>query len=110
MRANVLADLKQRVLADLVHSFAETHAAANQRSSVKKPVSQIAPPGESLCSYLRSIRHWVVTREVAALLHCHAETIYQRVKIEGLPAHRDNRTLKYYPPEIANWLERRNGK
>ena len=93
MRANVLADLEQRVLADLVHSFAETHAAANQRSSLKKPVRQVAPAGESLCSYLRSIRHWVVTREVAVLLHCHAETIYKRVKIEGLPAHRDGRTL-----------------
>jgi hypothetical protein len=78
MRANVLADLKQQVLADLVHSYAETRAAANQRSSLKKPVRQIAPAGESLCSHLRMIRHWVVTREVAALLHCHAETIYKR--------------------------------
>jgi excisionase family DNA binding protein len=110
MPANVLANLEQRLLADLVRSFAETHAAANQRSSVKTSVSQVAPAGESLCSYLRTIRHWVVTKEVAALLHCHAETVYERVKIEGLPAHRDGRRLKYYPPEIADWLERRNGK
>jgi excisionase family DNA binding protein len=111
MRANVLADLEQRVLADLVRSFAATHSVANQRSSlIKKPVRQVAPAGESLCSYLRSIRHWIVTRDVAVLLHCHTETIYRRVKIEGLPAHRDGRTLKYYPPEIADWLERRNRK
>jgi hypothetical protein len=110
MHANVLADLEQRVLANLVHSFVETHIAANQRLSLKKSVRQVAPAGENLCSYLRSIRHWVVTREVAALLHCHAETVYKRVKIEGLPAQRDGRTLKYYPPEIADWLERRNRK
>ena len=110
MPADALSNLEQRVLVDLAHSLAEPHGTNNLRSNVKKPVRQVAPAGESLCSYLRTIRCWIVTREVADLFHRHTETIYKRVEIEGLPAHRDGRTLKFYPPEIADWLERQNGK
>jgi excisionase family DNA binding protein len=110
MSTNLSSDIERRILVDLVRSFAETYGTTNLRSRVRKPVRQVAPAGESLCSYLRTIRRWIVTSEVATLLHCHTETVYKRVKVEGLPAHRDGRTLKYYPPEIADWLERRNGK
>jgi predicted DNA-binding transcriptional regulator AlpA len=56
---------------------------------------------------LRTIKRWIVTKDVGALLHYHTETVYRRVKQEGLPAIRDVRRLKYDPPAIEDWLERR---
>jgi excisionase family DNA binding protein len=110
MNSDVLSKLERRVLVDLVRGRAVKPRVNDRRFVTNDQTTQVAPVGESLCAYLRTLRRWIVTKEVASLLHCHAETIYKRVKIDGLPAHRDGRTLKYYPPEIADWLEQRDGK
>lgn len=107
MHADVLSEFERRVLIDLVRSLAVKPCANDRRSMANDQKGQVTPPGEGFCSHLRTIKRWIVTKDVGALLHCHTETVYRRVKQEGLPAVRDGRRLKYYPPAIADWLERR---
>jgi len=101
MHADVLSEFERRVLIDLVRSLAVRPCANDRRSMANDQKGQVSPPGEGLCSHLRTIKRWIVTKDVGALLHCHTDTVYRRVKQEGLPAVRDGRRLKYYPPAIA---------
>jgi hypothetical protein len=36
-------------------------------------------------------------------MHLHPETIYRRIQA-GMPAERDGRNVRLYPPAIADWL------
>lgn len=109
MPGDRFSELERQVLLDLLRRGIAESLSIQRRdgSTGHKVPKDTAPAADSFCARLRSIRRWIITREVAALLHCHTETIYRRVKSEGLPAHRDGRLLKYYPPEIADWIERR---
>jgi hypothetical protein len=40
-------------------------------------------------------------------MHSDPETVRRRVKDENLPAQKDGRLWKFYPPEVADWLEQR---
>lgn len=112
MSRDPLFELEHQVLLDLVRSsFADTLTSSKRKNSgLPKRLGAVAPAGEDLYSYLRGIRRWIVTRELATLLHCHTETIYRRIETECMPAQRDGNRWKYYPPEIADWLERRSLK
>ena len=94
LTGSVSSEFERRVLIDLVRSLAVRPCANEQKR-------QVTPVGERLCSHLRTIKRWIVTKDAGVLLHCHTETVYRRVKQEGLPAVRDGRRLKYYPPAIA---------
>jgi excisionase family DNA binding protein len=46
--------------------------------------------------------------DVAKLLNCHAETVYRRIRYEGLPAHKDGARWKFDPAEVSHWMRKRN--
>ena len=110
MPADSLSEFEMRVLSKLVQDVGFGVGSSQPRLSSRMKVGQTTADGCSLFSHLRTMKRWIATREVSELLHCHPETIYRRVKEEGLPAHRDGRRLKFYPPEIADWLELRDRK
>lgn len=71
MPVNLQSDLERQILIDLVRGLAGTSGTSSSRCNATKSMKEAAPSGESLCSYLRTIRRWIVTKEVATLLHCH---------------------------------------
>jgi len=112
MPTDPLSELERQVLRGLVRScFAEEPSdKTRMRPRLHDQPKAVAPIGEDICSYLRGIRRWIITKELASLLHCHPETIYKRIKTDDVPAHRDGNRWKYYPPEIADWLDEWSSK
>jgi len=105
-----LVELGRTILAYIARSSlagALAHESGANRKVIKR-ARAILPVGEDLISYLRSLKRWLITKEVAALLHCHTETIYRRIEHEKLPARRDGKRWKFDPAEIADWVERRS--
>jgi predicted DNA-binding transcriptional regulator AlpA len=64
---------------------------------------------KDLISYLRSLRQYLTTSEVAKIVRYHPETIYVKIKTENFPHHRRGGRLIFDPIEIAEWLELRRG-
>lgn len=113
----MLSELKH-VLAELKEMFAEV--TRNLRGALivtdevvkstrgKMAKSALPLSHEDMDTRLRLIRHYITPRELAALLHCHVETVYRMVK-SGMPVDRDvdgegrGRNLKIYPPRVADW-------
>lgn len=78
-------------------------------SSTSAPTKKAAVPiGDDLQDYLRTVRRWLDASEVAALLHYQVETVYRRIKCEGLPAHKDGKRWKFDPSEVGHWMKKRN--
>jgi excisionase family DNA binding protein len=70
------------------------------------PVSKDNP--ENLISQLRSLHRFLTAKEVAKLLNCHTETIYKKIKHQGLPTTRDVGRWKIDPHRLADWIEKRS--
>jgi hypothetical protein len=112
MTDDLATRLSRRILIDLARSNAA--GALPKEADVKGkqdklPKSAEPPTGEDMDARLRSIRHYITPKELAALLHCHIGTIYRKIK-SGMPADRDvdpqgrGRRLKIYTPQVADWL------
>ena len=109
MEANSFENLSRSILAEIVRT--SLASALVNEDSASQPRSRrskaVAPVGDDLVAHLRGIRRWLITREVAAVLHFHTETVYRKIKHQDLPAQKDNGRLKFDPAKIAEWIEAR---
>lgn len=107
MASDGLSDLGKEILLDLVRASlaGALPSESSQAKRTRLPKSSLAPSGEDFLERLRGIRRLITVREYASLAHLHPETVYRRIKAEGgMPAERDGRNVKIYPPAIADWL------
>lgn len=106
MADDLLAELVRKILADLARASLMGGLPSEADSKSKRGrLPRSAPPlsGEDMEARLRSIRRYITAKELAALMHWHPETVYRRIK-SGMPVDRDGRSVKIYPPEIADWF------
>lgn len=109
---DLLEDLGRRLLADLSRSslMGALPVGPGPAKRSRMPKMAIAPSGEDFDQRLRGIRRLISVKEMAALQHVHPETIYRRIKA-GMPAEHDGRSVKIYPPKVADWrLEMREAR
>lgn len=103
--------LTDKILADLVRDAVATTLVANGNSTNLKSLkhsNQVAL-GSDLPSHLRKIKRWLVTKEVAVIMHWHTESVYRRIRNDGFPAHRDKHRWKFDPSKVADWIEQQAG-
>jgi len=106
-----LSDLGDKVLAELMRkSIRSGSVGGSGLESVPSPTEKaVNSIDDDLQDYLRRLHRWLDSAEVADLLHYKVDTVYRRIKSEGLPAHKDGRQWKFDPAEVAQWMERRIG-
>jgi excisionase family DNA binding protein len=106
-----LSDLGDKVLADLMRKSIRSGSVGESGLGSAPALTEkaVVPIGDDLQGYLRGLHRWLDSSEVADLLHYKVETVYRRIKCEGLPAHKDGRQWKFDSAEVAQWIEKRNG-
>ncbi len=105
-----LSDLGDRALAELMRKSIRTGPAQPSalNSAQWATAKADAPIDNDLQGYLRRLHRRLDSSEVAELLDYKVETVYRRIKCEGLPAHKDGTRWKFDPAEIARWIEKRD--
>jgi len=104
MADDLLSELGRQILVDLARaSLIGALPAGGELKTKRVPKMALAPEGEDFDQRLRGIRRWISVKDYSALAHLHPETIRRRIKA-GMPADRDGRNWRIYPPAIADWL------
>ena len=67
-------------------------------------------PTKSIIDTLRNEHHLLTSRQIATMLSVSLDTLYDWCKQGALPHMRIDRSFKFDPVEIANWLEEREIK
>ena len=75
------------------------------QAQIQRLRMQGARPADSISAYLRGLRRLLSTREVAAILGRHQETILFWIGTKNLPATKQGRTWRIDPVRLAAWIE-----
>lgn len=83
----------------------EHRSAMAAQAQIQKLRMQGARPADSISAYLRGLRRLLSTREVAAILGRHQETVLFWIANKNLPAIKHGRTWRIDPVRLAAWIE-----